>query len=88
MKIPVVSTETPILKANRTDSAKNNSIIRGESQQVSTRKREGWVEVKAHEKFFHRHTVDILRIKFSLQHRYRENWPFMDGRQPAGGVPC
>jgi hypothetical protein len=27
--------------------------------------------------------VDILRIKFFAQRRYRENWPFMDGHWRA-----
>jgi hypothetical protein len=37
------------------------------------------VEIKAHEKFNRRHMVDIPRIKFFMQHRYRSNWPFLDG---------
>jgi hypothetical protein len=39
------------------------------------------VEIKAREKFNRRHMVDIPRIKFFAQHRYRENWPFMDGHE-------
>jgi hypothetical protein len=30
-------------------------------------------------KFNRRHMVDIPRIKFFAQRRYRANWPFMDG---------
>jgi hypothetical protein len=37
------------------------------------------VEIKAREKFNRRHMVDIPRIKFFAQRRYRANWPFMDG---------
>jgi hypothetical protein len=37
------------------------------------------VEIKAREKFNRRHMVDIPRIKFFAQHRYRANLPFMDG---------
>ncbi len=33
------------------------------------------------EKFNRRHIVDIARIKFFAQHRYRANWPFMDGHE-------
>jgi len=37
------------------------------------------VEIKAREKFNRRLMVDIPRIKFFAQRRYRENWPFIDG---------
>jgi hypothetical protein len=37
------------------------------------------VEIKAREKFNRRHMVDIPRIKFFAQRRYRANWSFMDG---------
>jgi ATP-dependent Clp protease adaptor protein ClpS len=36
-------------------------------------------EIKAREKFNRRHMVDIPRIKFFAQRRYRANWPFVDG---------
>jgi hypothetical protein len=39
------------------------------------------VEIKAHEKFNRRHMVDIPRIKFFAQRRYRANWPFVDGHE-------
>jgi hypothetical protein len=39
------------------------------------------VEIKAHEKFNRRHMVDIPRIKFFSQRRYRANWPFVDGHE-------
>ncbi|XPS88134.1 uncharacterized protein Dvar_61520 [Desulfosarcina variabilis str. Montpellier] len=35
------------------------------------------VEIKAPEKFYHRHMVDISRIKFFAQRRYRANWSFL-----------
>jgi hypothetical protein len=50
-------------------------------------------EIKAREKFnrpdeglgiFDRHMVDIPRIKFLAQRRYRANWPFVDGHWLAG----
>jgi tRNA pseudouridine55 synthase len=48
------------------------------------------VEIKARGKFNRRHMVDIPRIKFFAQHRYRANWPFLDGHElvamPASGV--
>jgi hypothetical protein len=48
------------------------------------------VEIKAREKFNYRHVVDIPRIKFFAQHRYRPKlrsaWPFMDGHYLIGRV--
>jgi hypothetical protein len=41
------------------------------------------VEIEAHEKFYRRHMVDIPRIKFFAQQRYRANWPFLDGHYKA-----
>jgi hypothetical protein len=37
------------------------------------------VEIKARGKFNRRHMVDIPRIQFGAQRRYRANWTFMDG---------
>jgi prepilin-type processing-associated H-X9-DG protein len=37
------------------------------------------VEIKAPEKFYRRYMVDIPRIKFFAQRRYRANWSFLDG---------
>jgi hypothetical protein len=39
------------------------------------------VEIKARGKFNHRHMVDIPRIKFFAQRRYRANWSFLDGHE-------
>jgi hypothetical protein len=38
-------------------------------------------EIKARGKFNRRHMVDIPRIKFFAQRRYRANWPFVDGHE-------
>jgi len=46
---------------------------------VSIQKQANLVEIKACEKSNRRHRVDIPRIKFFAQRRYRANWPFMDG---------
>ena len=46
---------------------------------MSIQKSANLFEIKAHEKFYRRHMVDLPRIKFFVQHRYRANWPFMDG---------
>jgi hypothetical protein len=41
------------------------------------------IEIKAPEKFYRRHIVDIPRIKFFGQRRYRANWSFVDGHEPT-----
>jgi hypothetical protein len=46
---------------------------------VSIQKSANLFEIKAREKFNRKHTGNIPRIKFFAQHRYRENWPFLDG---------
>jgi len=59
---------------------------------VSVHKQANWVEIKAREKFNHRHMVDIPRIKFFAQHRYRANWTFVDGhylkKDARGPLQC
>ena len=45
---------------------------------VPVQKSANLFEIKACEKFYRRHIVDIPRIKFFAQRRYRANWPFMD----------
>jgi hypothetical protein len=40
---------------------------------VPIHKSDNLFEIKAHEKFNRRHMVDIPRIKFSVQRRYRAN---------------
>jgi 16S rRNA G527 N7-methylase RsmG len=46
---------------------------------VSIQKSANLVEIKAREKFNRRHMVDIPRIQFFAQRRYRANWTLMDG---------
>jgi hypothetical protein len=52
-----------------------------ENEVVPTQKSENLVAIKAREKLNRRHMVDILRIQFFAQHRYRANWSFMDGHE-------
>jgi len=41
------------------------------------------MENKVREKFNRRLMADVQRIKFFAQHRYRANWPFLDGHVSA-----
>ena len=44
---------------------------------VPIQKSANLVEIEAHEKFYRRHMVDIPRIKFFVQQRYRAKWAFL-----------
>jgi hypothetical protein len=47
---------------------------------------ENLVEIKARGKFNRTHMVNIPRIKFFAQRRYRANWPFLDGHWARANV--
>jgi len=51
----------------------------GKHEFVPIQKLANLFEIKARGKFNRRHMVDIPRIKFFAQRRYRANWPFLDG---------